>query len=278
MKPHPHKALIAAAVCLAPVAQTAAAVLDNDFSSDTLGQQPASMDIVTPTANTANVSATVINSTVLDGNALRLFDNEGTTIPEGRNISVRQATSAPLEAGIFSLDFTAGPNVGSTGNSFFRIALGTTSINAASSSTGSVFQRVVIASPNSSSTGTIAASNQGGGFLSDTSLGTFDESAANNLQVVFNNSGAAINYSLAGSQSVADNRYDVFLNGSLIADDFQMRTSSGDVTAIGFGTGGSQTGPDWIVDNLRVTAIPEPSSMLLAALGSLAMLGRRRHA
>lgn len=276
MRTQHQKLIAAAAACIVPATCSTGAVLDNDFSADTLGLIPASMDVFEPTANTADLSATVVTSSVLDGNALRLIDNENTALATGNNINIRQATSESISAGIFSLDFTAGDGIGSTGNTFFRISVGSAGIIPSSSSSGTVFQRVVISSPNSSDTGTIAASNVGGGSLSDTNIGSFDETVANALQIVFNNSGAAIDYDLSGAQSVADNTYDVFLNGVLIADDFQLRSSSGDIEAIGFGTGGGQTGADWVIDNLSVAAIPEPASAVLAAVGCLALCGRRR--
>lgn len=253
-----------------------AAFLDIDFSAETVGTSPSSLTVSSPAGNTAELAAEVVDSSVLDGNAVRFFDNQNTSSPGPSNISVTQALSGPINAGIFSLDFTGGPQLGSSGNSFLRISVGSASINPASSSSGSTYQRVVVQSINGSNVGRLLASDVGGGSLSDATIGSFDEIAANELQIVFNNSGDAIDYTLGGSQSVANNRYDVFLNGVLVADDFQLRTSSGDVVAIGFGTGGSQTGADWVFDNLAVTEIPEPGVFALASAAGFVLLGRRR--
>lgn len=70
---------------------------------------------------------------------------------------------------------------------------------------------------------------------------------------------------------------DIYLNGILVDDDVDVTTSG--LSANGFRIYSINQG-DFEIDNINLydsaVAIPEPSTVLLGALGTLALLRRRR--
>ncbi len=266
-------------------AVSGAAFLSNDFSGDTVGSRPTSVTIVSPASNTGTGDTagdigvvTVGTSVIGGGNAMRLYDRNDPTA-----VHVRQLLTTGTSSGIFSFNFTLGTYGGSqpssdsfanNGNTFLRVSVGSNTVNATSSTDGNTFQRIVFSRIGTGSTGNLFASNNTSGSLTDTTLTTFIETANNLVVIIFNRTTTAINYTKSGSQSVAAGSYDVWFNGTLVADNFAMRTGTSNVAGISMGSGGGQVGMDWIVDNLSVTAIPEPATLGLLTVGGL-LLGTR---
>lgn len=62
-------------------------------------------------------------------------------------------------------------------------------------------------------------------------------------------------------------------NGTTIGT---VNTSASDINYVGFGRGGGGSDPQFVVDSVSMTLIPEPSAALLGGLGMLALLRRRR--
>lgn len=267
-----------AAAALAMPALASATFLTNDFNSDTVGSQPTSVTVISPTANTGTGSTdgdigvvTVGNSAIGGGNALRIYDRSTTNFAH-----VRDALTAGTASGMFGFNFTAGPNlVSNHGDTYLRVAMGNAGADASSSFTGNNFQRVVISSTGTGTTGQFQASNSTGNPV-DTNVATFIETASNLVELYFNRTASALGYAKGVAQTVAAGRYDVWLNGVLVANDFSLRTGTSDILAVSLATGGSQKGPDWIIDNLSVAAIPEPASIGLLALSAVIAFGRRR--
>ncbi|HEV7298653.1 MAG TPA: PEP-CTERM sorting domain-containing protein [Tepidisphaeraceae bacterium] len=276
-----------AAAMTAPTA-SAAPFYDNDFSGDAVGARPNGFTINFPTpANVGDgsmagdVGVTVVGTSAIGGgNALRMYDQSG-----GNGATLVRASTAlttATDSGLFSFNFTAGPNLtANIGNSFLRVALGTTGVDASSSSSTSNFQRISFDSTPVGTSGTFRASNVTSGSLEDTTVGTgFTETANNLVEIVFNRTSTPIVYDKAGAQAVAAGKYDLYLNSTLVANDFVMRAGTTAVGAIGFGTGGSQAGADWIVDNVNVSAVPaavpEPATLGVLTIASLGLLARRR--
>ncbi len=276
-----HRTIWAASACLlvAGPSLTRAAFI-NDFATDTVGSAPASVTVIEPAAfvgTGANdgdtLVTTVATSAIGTGNAMRIVDRATTAV------IVRETFGESFLTGVLSFGFTAGPNVGTDGNSFLRVALGSANTNASSSGSVDNYMRVTFSSPNSTNIGGFGASNVSSGSLADISAGTFNETAGNLVQIVFNRTSLPLDYLLGTGHTVAANRYDLYLNGALVGDDLLLRTGTGAVTAMSFGTGGGQKGADWIIDNLAVSAplpIPEPATAGLLLASAPTLLRRRR--
>ncbi|MEM6822699.1 MAG: PEP-CTERM sorting domain-containing protein, partial [Verrucomicrobiota bacterium] len=177
----------------------------------------------------------------------------------------------------FDFSFSSDQFTGTTGNSFLRIGFGRSGMNVASSSDGNVMGRVVL-SRTGGSTSTFAVRDN----TSDTTVSSnFTLQASHQVSIFANtNDSAAGGYTFSGAQTVASNTYDVFLDGVLVADDFAFRSGStsgeNDITDIGFATGGSQTTPDWLFDDITVSAVPEPSTYAMIIIAGGLLYGFRR--
>lgn len=129
----------------------------------------------------------------------------------------------------------------------------------------------------------VTHSSSATGSISSSAVTTSDFSlaSAHKLRVVINDAGTAASYSIgATTTTLAANRYAVWINNTLIINDRLMRSNHTGGTegfsrfALGTTNG---TGVDWAVDNISVSAIPEPSSFaFIVGLGAVGMVALRR--
>lgn len=93
---------------------------------------------------------------------------------------------------------------------------------------------------------------------------------------VLNNTGASIDYTApsAASTALANDRADLWLGTTKVLNGVAIQTSSQSINDLKFfvDNGAGTIG----IDNIVITAIPEPSTALLGAFGMLALLRRRR--
>lgn len=113
----------------------------------------------------------------------------------------------------------------------------------------------------------------------------FSQNNVYSVQIVGNNSASVVDYVLSGSQSIAANSYDVWINGVLIGNDLTKGgLASGTAIDSFMFYGESSTGN---VANIRLdnlvygsalpSAVPEPSSFAaLAGVGALGFCALRR--
>ncbi|MEM6822698.1 MAG: PEP-CTERM sorting domain-containing protein [Verrucomicrobiota bacterium] len=256
-------------------------LFQEDFEGETVGLQPSSFSVNGPATNTgatdnppvAGTSGPLgavvvpfgsVSNLAGTGNALRIYDHDSDS-----SVNLTQdITGTGLMR--WDLSFSSDAFTGTNGNSFLRIAFGRLTMNPGSSSDGRVMGRVTIARTSGSNTRFEVRNN-----TTDTTV-LSDFTLLNSHQIsIFANTddSASSNYNFSGGQSLASNTYDVFLDGALVADDFAFRSGStsglNDIETIGFATGSSQTGPDWIIDDITVSAIPEPSALCLLSLATV---------
>lgn len=67
-------------------------------------------------------------------------------------------------------------------------------------------------------------------------------------------------------------------SGTTLAALSTFSAPSGDSITVTFTQAGSTTSADFFIDNITISAVPEPSSILLVAFGSIALLRRRSRA
>jgi hypothetical protein len=97
------------------------------------------------------------------------------------------------------------------------------------------------------------------------------------ITFVSNNSGSLLTYLApnGSSETLADDKWDIWVDASKQLDDRAVTTSS--VAMTDFKLGVSGTGNYSLkLDNIQITSIPEPTTALLGALGLLGLLRRRR--
>ncbi|MGF1679560.1 MAG: PEP-CTERM sorting domain-containing protein, partial [Candidatus Methylacidiphilales bacterium] len=104
-------------------------------------------------------------------------------------------------------------------------------------------------------------------------------SGTQNLMWVLNNSGSSLSYTnpSLSSTTLLDDRADLWLGTTKILDGVNIQTTTQTLSDLKFAfTAGSAT---ITMDNFNITAIPEPSSMMLIGLGMGALyLVRRKRA
>jgi hypothetical protein len=93
---------------------------------------------------------------------------------------------------------------------------------------------------------------------------------------VLNNTGSPLNYNAPDSVStmLANDTADLWLGTTKVWDGVSVQTASQSITDLkfSFSAGTATIG----IDNIVITAIPEPTAALLGGLGLLALLRRRR--
>ena len=271
---------------------SAQTLFQDDFESDTVGTQPSNFTITNPATNTGATddppvasdggpSGAIIvpfgpvSNLAGTGNGLRIYDFNSTGNSTG-NVSIStDFTSTGLMR--FDFNFSSDQFTGTSGNSFIRVGFGRTGMNVASNGSTGVMGRVVI-SRTGGSTSTFRVRDD---TTDITVVNDFTLQSVHQVSIFANSDDSStVNYVFGGSQSIAANTYDVYFDGVLVADDFDFRTGStsgtDDIASIGLATGGSQTGPDWIFDDL-VVSVPEPSSAAFLGFAAIALgLFRRR--
>ncbi|GEM_PF-2477898 len=274
-------------------------LLNLTFEGDTAGGAASGVTVINPTTpsnpttpygalSAGNVGTLVISSNdspMNSGQALRLFDHNGSA-QTGDLVRTTSSFSQSAQVIALSFDYRGGPSlVANNGNTFVRLAWGGSGVNASSSSSGNTgnFSRIQFSS-NGNTSGFTAAN-----IIADENQLNPNESVTNSVQLFINRGTTAFAYSGPGNTvgSIAANSYHVWFNGtqltsgsSIAGGNFAMHNSTTDISHISFGTGGGQTGADWLIDNVNasvLSAIPEPSTYAaLAGLGALGLAASRR--
>jgi hypothetical protein len=252
MKSKPLAFLPALSVAMAAHA-SAALVFSDDFSSDgtLVGSTP---DLGGNWTQTGTVATNPI--TVASGSAA--------LVASGQDVYAAFSESVPTTAGnsiVTTFDLTVS-NVQSSGDYFLHLSdpVGTTSnfygrIFARPSATVGFYQLGI-------------ASNSGTGTV--TTYGTVDLALGQTIEVSMTWTFVAGPANDAFSLTTDGTSY---LSGYTWTGNAEPATQ---VSAVNLRQGGSGTGPSLTVDNLEVSAIPEPAVALLGSLGLLGLLLRRR--
>ena len=97
------------------------------------------------------------------------------------------------------------------------------------------------------------------------------------ITLVANNSGSSYSYSAPDgtTETVANDTWDLWVGNSKQLNDKNATTASAAITDFKFGAVGNGT-YSFGIDNISVSAVPEPAAALLGSLGVLGLLRRRR--
>jgi hypothetical protein len=197
-------------------------------------------------------------------NPITVADGSVAVLPNGQDVYATLSQSVPTTAGnsintTFDLTVNA---VQSTGDYFLHLSdpVGTTSnfygrIFARPSATVGFYQLGI-------------ASNSGPGTV--TTYGTTDIALGQTI-------GVSMTWTFVAGP--ANDTFSLSTDGSSYISGYTWTGNAEpatQITAVNLRQGGTGTAPTITVDNLEVNAIPEPSSALLAGLGGLVLLRRRR--
>jgi hypothetical protein len=230
-----------------------------------------------------NTLATYINASSPNSGQFNAISTSGAQATVGVNAGVLTFTRGSGNATTFSrtTDFSPTPaaisyqfNLTISGNSaaqttaaVFQVGSGYGTANS-SESNANTYARFGINL--SATTGQFSIRDVSNGSSSATFSGT------QSVFWVLNNTGASINYTdpIAAASALANDRADLWLGTTKVLNGVAIETASQSMTDLKFAfDGGSGTIG---IDNIVITAIPEPSTALLGAFGALALLRRRR--
>lgn len=249
---------------IAAVSSQAAVIFSQDFSTN-------------------NTLATYINASTPTSGQFNAIGSSGAQTTVGVNSGVLTFNRGVGNVGTFSrtTDFSPTPTAIS-----YQFSL-TLSGNSGATTTAAVFQvgsgfgTTNAAEVNANTYarfGINISANPGEFSIRDVTNGTSSASFSGTQSVfwVLNNTGASINYNdpTAVSSALANDRADLWLGNTKILNGVNIQTATQSMTDLKFAfTDGSGIIG---IDNIVITAIPEPSAALLGGLGLLALLRRRR--
>jgi hypothetical protein len=287
-----HISLIAVA-CLVASAVEAQVIFSDNFNSDTTGISPTGWTSVSPASPTLGTLGAIVTN-VSGNNAVDLLDSS--TASQTRLEEDFTTTSGGVH---LSLSFTRNANIPvTTSTQALYVSLGTNGVNESSAANRAADIRLFNDGNYRIDIGT---QNGGGGFVSGavSSSNSFGESGltigTHTLDIYAfagTTGGATLGYT--GPDSVArildPHSFAVFIDGTLLqptnnftangAYGFQATGfySQGTLGRFGFVTGGASaiSGMDFLVDNVVLSAVPEPSTMALLGAGSLFLIGALR--
>jgi hypothetical protein len=256
------------------------ALLNEDFEGQTVGINPTGVKYVAPTAVTATSYIKVVGSTPMGtGNGLAIYDNDSQNVGLEYNFSSASAVR---------VDLAFSPTAGGSSTGYMTFGLGQ---NEASTSArlGAAARRFAEMRFYGNGNLRLYWNAQASFTNVATTVG-----AANTLTWFLNDyDSQSVNYTVGSTTyTLPANSVAWWVNGALILNGAAeygpldladataggtVGTSEGNLGRIGFSDSGV-TGIDYFFDDLVVStiAIPEPSTMGLVLLGSLAVLVARR--
>jgi len=287
-----HISLIAVA-CLVASSSQAQVLFSTDFSGDTPGSSPTGWTSVSPGAPAALNGAIVTN--VSGNNAVNMYDYSTTANARLEDDFTTSAGGLHL-----SLNFTRNANITpTTSTQGLYVSLGTNGLSQGTAANRAVNIRLF----NDGSYRLDIGTQTGGGAFSSgptvTSSNNFGESGttfnAHTLDIFAyagTTGGATLGYTGPDSNAhiLDPHSFAIYIDGTLLQPtnnftangDYGFGNSSfysqGTLGRLGLVTGGASavSGMDFLVDNISLSVIPEPSTVALLGAGSILLIGALR--
>ncbi len=287
-----HISLIAVA-CLVACSSEAQVIFSDNFTGDTPGSSPTGWTAVSPATPTLGTLGAIVTN-VSGNNQVDMLDNSATASAQ------LQEDFTPPDGDLhLSLTFTRNANITpATSTQGLYVSLGSNGLNQTTSANRAAVIRLFNDGSYRIDVGT---QNAGGGFVSAAVSGsnsfgeagtTFNTNTLDVYAYAGTTGGATFGYT--GPDNVArvldPHSFAVYINGILaqpstnttVDGDYGFQSagfySNGTLGRLGLVTGGSSavTGIDFLVDNIQLSAIPEPSTFALLGTGGLLLVGMLR--
>jgi hypothetical protein len=284
---------LSAVVCLVAAATEAQVITNFNFNSDTPGTSPQGWTSVSPSTPAAQNGASVTS-----GNAVNVYDYN-----TAANARLEQDFAAANNLHL-SLSFTRNANITpTTSTQGLYISLGTNGLSQGTSANRAANIRLF----NDGGYRIDVGTQTGGGAFSSAAVSgsnTFGEAGTtfntHTLDIyAYGGTTGGATFSYTGPDSVArvldPHSFAVYIDGILLQPSGSATTANGDygfqsasfygdpnLGRLGLVTGGSAaiSGMDFLVDNIVLSTIPEPSTITLLCAGGLLLIGlmrRSRH-
>jgi len=286
-----HISLIAVA-CLVACSSQAQVIFSDDFTGDTPGLSPTGWTTVSPSTPTLGTLGAIVTN-VSGNNAVNMLDNSAASVARLEE-DFTQNSSLHL-----SLSFTRNANIPvTTSTQGLYVTLGSNGLSQATSANRAAAIRLFNDGSYRLDVGT---QNGSGAFVSagvsgSNSFGeggtTFNTHTLDIFAYAGTTGGATLGYT--GPDSVArtldPHSYAVYIDGTLLnastittaSGDYGFQSagfySQGTLGRMGLVTGGASavSGMDFLIDNVVLSVIPEPSTFVLLGTGSLLLIGALR--
>jgi len=287
-----HISLIAIA-CLVACSTEAQVIFSDNFTGDTPGSSPTGWTAVSPATPTLGTLGAIVTN-VAGNNQVDMLDNSTTASAQ------LQEDFTPLDGSLhLSLTFTRNANITpATSTQGLYVSLGSNGLTQATSANRAADIRLF---NDGGYRIDIGSQTVGGAFVSAAVSGSnsFGEAGTtfntNSLDIyAYAGTTGGATFSYTGPDNVTrvldPHSFAVYINGILLQPStnttvdgdygFQSAGSynNGTLGRLGLITGGasSVSGIDFLVDNIQLSAVPEPSSLALLGTGGLLLIGALR--
>jgi hypothetical protein len=287
-----HISLIAVA-CLVACSSEAQVIFSDNFTGDTPGSSPTGWTAVSPATPTLGTLGAIVTN-VSGNNQVDMLDNSASA-----SAQLQEDFTPPDGSLHLSLTFTRNANITpTTSTQGLYISLGSNGLTQATSANRAadirLFNdggyRIDVGTQNSN--GTFSAAAVSGSNSFGEAGTTFNTNTLDIYAYAGTTGGATFGYT--GPDNVArvldPHSFAVYINGILLQPstnttvdgDYGFQSagfySSGTLGRLGLITGGSSAvlGIDFLVDNIQLSAIPEPSTFALLGTGGLLLVGMLR--
>lgn len=278
-----------AIACLVASLSEAQVITNFDFSGDTPGSSPSGWTSVSPSTPTLGTLGAIVTN-VSGNNAVNMLDSSGTA-----NARLEQDFTGASSLHL-SLSFTRNANITpSTSIQGLYVSLGSNGLSQGTSANRAAVVRLF----NDGNFRIDIGTQTGGGAFSSAAVSgsnTFGEAGTtfsiHTLDIyAYGGTTGGATFGYTGADSVArvldPHSFAVYIDGTLRQPStnttangdygFQSASFYGDPTLgrLGLVTGGAaaQSGMDFLVDNIVLSAIPEPSTFALLGVGGLLVIG-----
>ncbi|HXI83529.1 MAG TPA: PEP-CTERM sorting domain-containing protein [Verrucomicrobiae bacterium] len=277
--------------CLVACSSQAQTIFSTDFTGDTPGSSPTGWTSVSPSAPAALNGAIVTN--VSGNNAVNMYDYSTTA-----NARLEQDFTTSASGLHLSLNFTRNANIApATSVQGLYVALGSNTLSQGTAANRAVNFRLFndgsyrVDAGKQNPDGTFNSNPVVSGSNSFGEGGTtFNTHTLDIFAYAGTTGGATLGYTgPGGTNGVLDpHSFAVYIDGAFLQNASTITTANGDYAfqnssfysqsnlgRLGLVTGGasSASGIDFLVDNISLSVIPEPSTVALLGAGSMLLIG-----
>ena len=264
------------------------ALLTVDFENGSPGFAPVGASTVKPTSTTTtNEVAVVASSAAGTGKGARFFDNRNDS-GCALEYNFVANTASQLSAIKFSFDFAPRADTATSSNGTMNVSVGAWGADGSSGLNSAVSRATEIRLDSNGRlrvlwngvAKTVSTYANGTRVSFDMYLNDYDSQSVNYTvgSTTYTLPANSVAYWVNGAMVLNGTAEYGSLNlTNILTAGTAISTSENNLGRIGFTSSGTNVGLDFSLDNISVTAIPEPATIGMVMLGALAIFGVRRY-